>query len=506
MSDAAVQLSPGDWPAPLAPASSEAAGKNALVHIPGSKSLTNRYLLLAALADSPSYLRAPLHSRDSALMIEALRQLGAGIELVPSDSPFGPDVKITPLSFVEAHSAQAQSDSAQSRTVSIECGLAGTVMRFVPALAALLPGEFAFDGDLHARQRPMGPVLEGLRQLGVQVDCEQGENALPFVLRSPGLASAEGVSEAPVVRIDASTSSQFVSALLLMAPRLPQGMVLVHEGSSVPSIPHIQMTVEALRQMGIQVQEHYPNQGNEAESGEYRWTVHPGSFPGFEMTIEPDLSNAGPFLAAAVVTGESVTIPHWPAPAADSSAGTTQVGDMWRELLPALGAQVRYAESRLTVTGPAQLPEGDFSFDLSAGGELAPTMAAACAFVNGRVELTGIAHLRGHETDRLAALAAEINRLGGAAHDTADSLVIEAPIPATAEAAQVLARTYDDHRMATFAAIIGLRRPNVVVQNVATVAKTMPEFTAMWEDMLAQWQAGTSTASTADVTADQEVF
>ena len=503
MSDAAVQLSPGDWPAPLAPASSEAAGKNALVHIPGSKSLTNRYLLLAALADSPSYLRAPLHSRDSALMIEALRQLGAGIELVPTDSPFGPDVKVTPLSFVEAHSAQAQSDSAQSRTVSIECGLAGTVMRFVPALAALLPGEFAFDGDPHARQRPMGPVLEGLRQLGVQVECEQGENALPFVLRSPGLASAEGVSEAPVVRIDASTSSQFVSALLLMAPRLPQGMVLVHEGSSVPSIPHIQMTVEALRQMGIEVQEHYPNQSNEAEGDEYRWTVHPGSFPGFEMTIEPDLSNAGPFLAAAVVTGESVTIPHWPAPAADSSAGTTQVGDMWRELLPTLGAQVRYAEGRLTVTGPTQLPEGDFSFDMSAGGELAPTMAATCAFVKGRVELTGIAHLRGHETDRLAALAAEINRLGGTAHDTADSLVIEAPIPATAEATPVLARTYDDHRMATFAAIIGLRRPNVVVQNVATVAKTMPEFTAMWEDMLAQWQAG---ASTSDVTADQEVF
>lgn len=494
MSDAAVQLSPGDWPAPLAPASSEAAGKNALVHIPGSKSLTNRYLLLAALADSPSYLRAPLHSRDSALMIEALRQLGAGIELVPTDSPFGPDVKVTPLNF-------AQVNSAQPRAVSIECGLAGTVMRFVPALAALLPGEFAFDGDPHARQRPMGPVLEGLRQLGVQVDCEQGENALPFVLCSPGLASVEGVSEAPVVRIDASTSSQFVSALLLMAPRLPQGMVLVHEGSSVPSIPHIQMTVEALRQMGIRVHEHYPSQDNKAEGGEYRWTVHPGSFPGFEMTIEPDLSNAGPFLAAAVVTGESVTIPHWPAPAADSSAGTTQVGDMWRELLPALGARVSYAEGQLTVTGPAQLPEGDFSFDLSAGGELAPTMAAACAFVKGRVELTGIAHLRGHETDRLAALATEINRLGGSAHDTADSLVIEAPIPAAAEAAQVLARTYDDHRMATFAAIIGLRRPNVVVQNVATVAKTMPEFTAMWEDMLAQWQAGASI-----VTADQEVF
>lgn len=501
MSDVAVQLSPGDWPAPLAPASSEASGKNALVHIPGSKSLTNRYLLLAALANSPSYLRAPLHSRDSALMIEALRQLGAGIELVPTDSPFGPDVKVTPLNFAQADSAQAQ---PVSQAVSIECGLAGTVMRFVPALAALLPGEFAFDGDPHARQRPMGPVLEGLRQLGVQVECEQGENALPFVLRSPGLASAEGVSEAPVVRIDASTSSQFVSALLLMAPRLPQGMVLVHEGSSVPSIPHIQMTVEALRQMGIRVQEHYPSQDNKAEGGEYRWTVHPGSFPGFEMTIEPDLSNAGPFLAAAVVTGESVTIPHWPAPAADSSAGTTQVGDMWRELLPALGARVNYAEGQLTVTGPAQLPEGNFSFDLSAGGELAPTMAAACAFVKGRVELTGIAHLRGHETDRLAALAAEINRLGGRARDTEDGLVIEAPIPAEVHAETVVARTYDDHRMATFAAIVGLRRGNTVVQNVGTVAKTMPEFTSMWEGMLAQW-AGEAPETPQNVQNTEEV-
>ena len=175
---------------------------------------------------------------------------------------------------MEAHSAQAQSDSAQSRTVSIECGLAGTVMRFVPALAALLPGEFAFDGDPHARQRPMGPVLEGLRQLGVQVDCEQGENALPFVLRSPGLASVEGVSEAPVVRIDASTSSQFVSALLLMAPRLPQGMVLVHEGSSVPSIPHIQMTVEALRQMGIEVHGALP----EPRQRSRRWRSTVGRF------------------------------------------------------------------------------------------------------------------------------------------------------------------------------------------------------------------------------------
>ena len=449
MSDASVQLSAGDWPAPPAPAS--ALGRHATVHIPGSKSLTNRYLLLAALADSPSYLRAPLHSRDSALMIEALRRLGAGVELIPTDSPFGPDLRVTPLDF----SASAEpSGVREARRVSIDCGLAGTVMRFVPALAALLPGEFAFDGDPHARQRPMGPVLEGLRQLGVRVDCAEAPDALPFILRTPGLASVP-VDEAPVVRIDASSSSQFVSALLLMAPRLPKGLVLVHEGSSVPSIPHIQMTVEALRERGVRVQEHYP-----AEGGEYRWVVSPGSFPGFEVTVEPDLSNAGPFLAAAVATGASVRVPHWPAPAADSSAGTTQVGDMWRELLPTLGARVEYRDGALTVTGPRSLPEGPLSYDLSAGGELAPTMAA---------------------------LAAEINRLGGRARDTEDGLVIEAPIPTEARAETVVARTYDDHRMATFAAIVGLRRGNTVVQNVGTVAKTMPEFTSMWEGMLAQW-------------------
>ena len=258
--------------------------------------------------------------------------------------------------------------------------------------------------------------------------------------------------------------------------------MLVHEGSSVPSIPHIQMTVEALRERGVRVQEHYP-----AEGGEYRWVVSPGSFPGFEVTVEPDLSNAGPFLAAAVATGASVSVPHWPAPAADSSAGTTQVGDMWRELLPTLGARVEYRDGALTVTGPRSLPEGPLSYDLSAGGELAPTMAALCALAHGPVELHGIAHLRGHETDRLAALAAEINRLGGRARDTEDGLVIEAHIPAEVHAETVVARTYDDHRMATFAAIVGLRRGNTVVQNVGTVAKTMPEFTSMWEGMLAQW-------------------
>ena len=476
MSDASVQLSAGDWPAPLAPVS--ATGHHATVHIPGSKSLTNRYLLLAALADSPSYLRAPLHSRDSALMIEALRRLGAGVELVPTDSPFGPDLRVTPLDFSEPGEPSGVREAVR---VSIECGLAGTVMRFVPALAALLPGEFAFDGDPHARQRPMGPVLEGLRQLGVHVDCVEAPDALPCILRTAGLASSP-VDETPVVRIDASSSSQFVSALLLMAPRLPKGLVLVHEGSSVPSIPHIQMTIEALRERGVRVQEHYP-----AEGGEYRWVVSPGSFPGFEVTVEPDLSNAGPFLAAAVATGASVSVPHWPAPAADSSAGTTQVGDMWRELLPTLGARVEYHNGALTVTGPHSLPEGPLSYDLSAGGELAPTMAALCALAHGPVELHGIAHLRGHETDRLAALAAEINRLGGHARDTKDGLVIEAPIPADAHTETVVAHTYDDHRMATFAAIIGLCRGNTVVQNVGTVAKTMPEFTSMWEGMLTQW-------------------
>lgn len=470
MSDTApVQpgATPGDWPAPLFTGK---PGARATVRIPGSKSLTNRYLLLAAMADSPSVVHAPLHSRDSLLMIKALEALGARFESLETDSPFGPDLRVTPIDF----------SSATPRYSTIDCGLAGTVMRFVPALAALLPGEFGFDGDAHARKRPMAPLLDGLRQLGVDVPCEGDQaDALPFTVQSPGLAQhpVEG-SAIPEVCIDASASSQFVSAFLLVAPRLPQGLVIRHVGEAVPSVPHIEMTVETLRELGVRV---------ESSPEQYTWVVHPGAIRGFEKTIEPDLSNAGPFLAAATVTGTSVTIPDWPAPAGDGQPGTTQGGDMWRELLPAVGATVSYSEKGLTVTGsPAVGCEREYVFDLARCGELAPTLAAICALLPARTELRGIAHLRGHETDRLKALRVEINRLGGSAHELDDGLVIDAPVQRAATNAAVTVRTYEDHRMATFAAVLGLRVPGVVVENIATTAKTLPDFVGLWNNMLGQ--------------------
>lgn len=470
MSDTApVQpgATPGDWPAPLFTGE---PGARATVRIPGSKSLTNRYLLLAAMADSPSVVHAPLHSRDSLLMIKALEALGARFESLETDSPFGPDLRVTPIDF----------SSATPRYSTIDCGLAGTVMRFVPALAALLPGEFGFDGDAHARKRPMAPLLDGLRQLGVDVPCEGDQaDALPFTVQSPGLAQhpVEG-SAIPEVCIDASASSQFVSAFLLVAPRLPQGLVIRHVGEAVPSVPHIEMTIETLHELGVRV---------ESSPEQYTWVVHPGAIRGFEKTIEPDLSNAGPFLAAATVTGTSVTIPDWPAPAGDGQPGTTQGGDMWRELLPAVGATVSYSEKGLTVTGsPAVGCEREYVFDLARCGELAPTLAAICALLPARTELRGIAHLRGHETDRLKALRVEINRLGGSADELDDGLVIDAPVQRAATNAAVTVRTYEDHRMATFAAVLGLRVPGVVVENIATTAKTLPDFVGLWNNMLGQ--------------------
>jgi 3-phosphoshikimate 1-carboxyvinyltransferase len=438
------------WRAPFAERPVEAT-----VTVPGSKSLTNRYLVLAALADGPSRLRAPLHSRDSDLMIEALRQLGATITEVPGDGAYGPDLEITPIA----------PDAAAADT-AIDCGLAGTVMRFVPPVAALHPGRSAFDGDPHARKRPMGPIIEALTGLGVAVSAPDGgpASSLPF--------SVEGTGE---VRgghlvIDASASSQFVSALLLAGARFTEGLHLEHRSSAdagepVPSLDHINMTVAVLRGVGVAVDDSVPN----------HWVVSPGPIRAFDQRIEQDLSNAGPFLAAALATRGTVRIPNWP-------AGTTQVGDLWRGILATMGATVTLEDGTLTVSGGPEIKGGDFDET----SELAPTVAALCALATGPSRLSGIAHLRGHETDRLAALVAEINRLGGDAEETADGLIIR---PAKLHGGVV--HSYADHRMATAGAILGLAVPDVEVEDIAATAKTMPGFPQLWEAMLGQ-------ASTAD--------
>ncbi|MER5423219.1 3-phosphoshikimate 1-carboxyvinyltransferase [Streptosporangium roseum] len=419
--------------APLWPAPTATEPVRASVPLPGSKSVTNRALLLAALADGPGTVRLALRSRDADLMAEALRALGA--TMTPSnEGASSVDWAITP--------------GPVAGGARIDVGLAGTVMRFVPPMAALSDGEVFFDGDPHARKRPMGTILAALRALGAEVD----NDALPFTVRGP-LTGGE-------VTLDASGSSQFLSGLLLTAARFEKGLTVRHAGPPIPSQPHIRMTVQMLREFGVRVDDSEPDV----------WRVEPGPIRARDFTVEPDLSNAAPFLCAAMVTGGTVTVPDWP-------SETTQPGDQLRRLLADMGASVERVPGGLSVTGTGRV--GGIEADLRDVAELTPTIAALAALADSPSRISGVAHIRGHETDRLAALAAEINGLGGDVSETEDGLEIR-PRPLTGG----VFHTYDDHRMATAGAVIGLAVPGVQVENIATTGKTLPEFASMWADML----------------------
>ncbi|MEO7017983.1 MAG: 3-phosphoshikimate 1-carboxyvinyltransferase [Leifsonia sp.] len=428
------------WPAPVA-----FGPLTASVSLPGSKSLTARELVLSALADGPSLLRAPLHSRDTANMVEALRALGVEIVEKPGSGEFGADLLITPAEELLG-------------STTIDCGQAGTVMRFVPPMAGLSLGPTMFDADDSARGRPMGSIISSLRALGVDIN-DDGRGSLPFTVHGTGSVSGGAIT------IDASSSSQFVSALLLSASRFENGLDLTHSGERLPSLPHIEMTIATLAARGVTVES--PEVGH--------WIVQPGPIAASDVDIEPDLSNAAPFLAAAVVTGGSVTITGWP-------SETTQVGADLADLLPLFGATVTHDGDRLTVTGGDSIR--GVTIDLSTGGELAPALVAIAALADGPSEITGIGHIRHHETDRLAALVAEINGLGGAVTELPDGLRIE---PQTLTGG--VWRSYEDHRMATAGAIIGLAVEGVEIENVATTAKTLPQFTQLWQRLVEEGTA-----------------
>ncbi len=400
--------------------------------------MTNRALILAALADSPSIIYNPLISRDTDLMKEALKAMGVGI------SDWGPHLRVTP---------------GQLHGATVDCGLAGTIMRFLPPVAALADGPVIIDGDPYARKRPMSTMTKALRELGVDIKGD----SLPLTI------TPHGVPEGAEVTIDASASSQFVSGLLLAGARYRYGLSVRHEGGTVPSQPHILMTIGMLRDAGVHV-----------VAGEDNWVVRPGKIEGREWYIEPDLSNATPFLAAAATCGGSVSIPNWP-------EETDQPGDAFRSILEQMGAQVEYVpqaprqDPYLKVTGPEEGLAGLRGIDLDMGdiGELTPTVAALCALASTPSTLTGIAHLRGHETDRLAALATEINGLGGNVTELDDGLRIT---PAPLHGGQW--HSYADHRMATAGAIIGLAVEGVEVEDIDTTSKTLPGFAGMWEAMI----------------------
>ncbi len=419
------------WPAPF-------RGKNpvnASLTIPGSKSVTNRALVLAALADSPSILRRPLISRDSALMKSGLVAMGTVIE--------------------ESDDAWTITPGALTGPALVDVGNAGTVMRFLPPVAALAKGAISFDGDARAYERPIAPVIRALEELGVVIDHEQ-RYSLPMVVNGTGsLPGGE-------IDIDASASSQFLSALLLIGPSTLNGITIRHSGRQLPSMPHIEMTVAMLRDFGAVV---------DVDRERNTWRVHPSSLHGRDFVIEPDLSNAAPFLSIAMICGGSVTIADWP-------ATTTQPGDHLRSILSRMGAGISMDSQGLTLTSTGAIHGIDI--DLHDVGELTPAIAALASLADSPSHLRGIGHLRLHETDRLAALTREINSLGGNVVEDETSL----HITPTAMHGGVF-HTYDDHRLATAGATIGLVVQGVEVENVETTKKTLPDFPGLWMSLLA---------------------
>lgn len=421
------------WPAPVA-----SSPVDATVAVPGSKSITNRALVLAALADGPSTIEGALRSRDTDLMADALRAMGTDI------TADGDLLHVVPGVL---HGAE------------VECGLAGTVLRFLPAVAALASGEVLFTADDAAQKRPMGATLDSLRSLGATV-TDSGHPDAPLPFRITGTGGLQGGE----VHVDASASSQFVSGLLLAGARFTDGITVVHTGAAIPSLPHVEMTVEMLRKAGVTV-----------ESSFNRWTVSPGPIAGRDWKVEPDLSNATPFLAAAAATGGRIRVPNWP-------QTTSQPGDQFRVILQDMGAEAEYNThtSSLEVRGPKATDTlHGITWDLHDVGELTPTVAALCALAEGRSHLYGIAHLRGHETDRLNALERELSSLGTTVTQTEDGLIID-PTPLTGG----VWHSYADHRMATAGAVLGLVTPGVLVEDIATTAKTLPDFALRWTQMV----------------------
>lgn len=416
----------------LAPVAQETV--HATVRVPGSKSATNRALVLAALADAPSTIEGGLDARDSRLMRDALRALGVGID------DAGDVWRITPTRSFRGGA-------------TIDCGLAGTVMRFVPPIAALADGPVRFEGDEAARARPMGPLLDALSDMGADVSAG---DTLPFTITGrPDLPGGP-------VNVDASSSSQYVSALLLTGAHYARGVDVRHTGPSVPSLPHIAMTVAMLRSRGVEVD----------DAGPDRWVVRPGPIAARDLTIEPDLTNAAVFLAAAAITGGRVSVPGWP-------RQSLQPGHRVVDVLRAFGAEIDQSDDGLTVAGTNHLRGVDI--DLHDASELTPVVAALAAVANDTSHIRGVAHIRGHETDRLQALHDELTNLGSHVTQNEDGLTIHPRILHGGEW-----RTYGDHRMAHAGALLGLLVEDVTLDDIGCTDKTMPQFPELWEDMLAQ--------------------
>jgi 3-phosphoshikimate 1-carboxyvinyltransferase len=420
------------WAAPAADAAVRAS-----IQLPGSKSITNRALIIAALADGPTTITRPLRARDTDLMAAAIAALGARVAVADEDNWL-----ITP-----------GRTSARAR---VDVGNAGTVLRFVPPVAALAAADVEFSGDPRAAQRPVGQLLDGLRQLGAEID-DADRGCLPFTVRGRGRVAGG------VVGLDASSSSQLVSGLLMAGPRYDAGVAVRHEGERVPSAPHIAMTVTMLAGAGAQV---------ESDPGRGFWRVAPGPLRTGAITVEPDLSNAAPFLAAALLTGGAVTLPGWP-------EHSLQAAGPILDVLRQMGASFRLTAAGLEVSGSGTVHGIDA--DLRDVSELTPVLTALAALADSASRFTGIGHLRLHESDRLAALAHEIGALGGRVTELPDGLAVQ---PRPLRPGPEPFDSHDDHRLVMAAAVLGLAVPGLRVHDAGTVGKTFPEFMTLWQQML----------------------
>ncbi|NBO45905.1 MAG: 3-phosphoshikimate 1-carboxyvinyltransferase [Actinobacteria bacterium] len=422
------------WRAPCA-----TSPVHGVVQVPGSKSITNRALILACLSDGPSFIGNPLHARDTAAMTNGLLALGYGVHARGAHWDISPTL--------HPHVDE----------VTIDCDQAGTVMRFLPPVAGLTRGDVTFDAHASARTRPIRPMLDALCTLGVHIS---DDTTFPFTLRGTGNLRGGRVT------IDASASSQFVSALLLVAARADESIIIEHRsasGADVPSLPHIAMTCAMLAAHGVHVE-------SRNIDGTRSWQVPPGPMTAHDWQIEPDLSNALPFIGAAAVTGGEVHI-------AGLGSSTLQPYESVTNVLTQLGCSISVVNQDFAVKGPGQLSGIDV--DLSDIAETAVTFAAICAHASAPSRLRGIEHIRGHETDRIAAIIEVLTTVGCGA-DYADGVLTIEPKPLK----PAVLPSFGDHRMATAAAILGLGVDGVTVEDITTTSKTLPEFSQLWLELV----------------------
>ncbi len=417
---------------------------DATVELPGSKSLTNRALVAAALADGVSILSNVLIADDTLLMIEALRQLGIAVTVDERACA-------TEVTGCRGHLPES--------SANLYCGNSGTTIRFLTAMTALGQGRYELDGVARMRRRPIGGLGSALQTLGAGIEYLGEEGFPPLVVHAQGLRGGQVAFETP-------ESSQWVSALLLAAP-YARGDVFVEVQGDLPSRPFVAMTTAMMERFGVEVIQ-------DARETLRLIVEAPQCYTAAHLAIEPDATNATYFLAAAAVAGGRVTVRGL---TADSLQGDIR----FVEILEKMGCRATWGPRDLSVEGPAatQCLRG-VDVDLNAMPDTVPTLAALAIFADSPTTIRNVANLRVKETDRLRALKTELSKLGADVDELPDGLVIRPPPQLTPAAID----TYDDHRMAMSFALVGLRCPGLVINDPQCCAKTFPDFFPRFEALV----------------------